>query len=182
MMRNNKKGGIGNIFVFMVTAFILSICCVLFVFIGNTAYDKVMAQNETIQNAVGSGVNATAVIEQHMGAINTAYSSLKWITTMLIIGMIFAIIIHSYLIQANPMYFTLYVFLMIIAIVVSAPLSNAYEMVYSNPTLSSSFAGFWGQTFIFLNLPVWVTVIGFLGGIIMFVNMVRSRSRGGVML
>jgi|26BtaG_2_1085354.scaffolds.fasta_scaffold00256_23 hypothetical protein len=180
-MRLNKKGGIADIFIFMIVAFILAISCVIFVYIGNIASENIMAQNETIQDAIGPGGNATEILTHHLGNINSAYSSLRWITTMLIIGMILAIIINAFLTQENPVFFVLYVFLLIIAIVVSIPLSNAYEVVYSSPVLSSSFVGFWGQTYIFLNLPYWVTAIGFLAGIIMFVNMVRVRSSGGVL-
>ena len=58
-------------------------------------------------------------------------------------------------------------------------MSNTYEQIYSNPTLSASFTGFYGQTFIMLNLPVWIAVVGGLAGIVMFVVMVRKSANGG---
>jgi len=45
----------------------------------------------------------------------------------------------------------------------------------SNPTLSSTFTGFTGANWIMLNLPVWITIIGITGGIIMFSRMGRKE-------
>ena len=167
----------GNIFLFMAIAFALVICCVMFTFIGDVAYTKLMEKNETLQ-ANFPGVNITEVIDDTMGKVPTAYDSLKWISVMLIIGMIIAILVASFLVQEKPIFFILYIFILIIAIVVSVPLSNAYETVYTNPFIASSFDGFWGATFIFLNLPYWVTAIGFLSAILMFTSMVRASRRG----
>lgn len=178
-MRLNKKGGAGDLFIFMIVGFILVISCVLWVYIGNTAYQKIMEHNETLQEAIGPGANVVEVIDGTIGVIPTAYSSLKWITFMIIAGMILSIIITSFLIQTKPVFFVAYIFVWIVAIIVSVPLSNSYEIIYANPTLASSFTGFWGATYIFLNLPIWITVVGCLAGIIMFINMVKiSRSIG----
>ncbi|KKL13923.1 hypothetical protein LCGC14_2520900, partial [marine sediment metagenome] len=48
------------------------------------------------------------------------------------------------------------------------------EIIFKKGT----FSGFWGQTFIFLNLHIWITVIGGLAALIMFVNMIRTGGRG----
>ncbi len=178
-MKAGKKGQahFGNIFLFMIVGFALVVCSIIFVFIGNVTYTNIMAQNETLQ-ANFPGVNVTDVINDTIGKLPTAYSSLRWITVMLIIGMAIAILVASFLVQERPVIFVLYLIVLIVAIVVSVPLSNAFETVYNTPFLASSFEGFWGATFIFLNLPYWVTAIGFLSAILMFVSMARASGRG----
>jgi len=40
--------------------------------------------------------------------------------------------------------------------------------------LADTFTGFYGATWIFLHLPIWITVIGLLAGLLMFINAVRN--------
>ena len=68
-----------------------------------------------------------------------------------------------------------YLFIVIIAVIISAPLSNSYEAVYKNPLMAESFSGFFGQNWIFLHLPVWIAVIGIFAGILMFINVARNQ-------
>jgi len=176
----NKKGDLTQLFVFMVVAFVLALAVVIMYFVSTTTYDNLMEKGApAIQKALGDSENATEIINSTYGKVPNAYQSLKWITTMLIVGMILSILITSFLVRVNPVWFVAYMFLWIIAIIVSVPISNTYETIYTNPTLADAFSGFWGQTYIFLNLPIWIGVIGALAGIVMFVNMVRQSQYGG---
>ena len=64
---------------------------------------------------------------------------------------------------------------MIVAVIVSAVISNAYEKLTQEPTLAATFAQFPAQNHIFANLPIWVTIIGFVAGIVMFVGLIRPK-------
>lgn len=173
----SKKGDVAGPFVFMITAFILVLCCAIFVFIGNTAYSKIMAQNETLQAAGGPGMNATEVISNTVGKLPTAYSVLKWASFMLIVGLAINTILAAFLTQERPLMFIPYVFIWIISIIVSVPMSNTFETVYSNPLLASSFSGFWSSNAVLLNLPIWLTVLGFVCCTLVCINMIKkSRS------
>jgi hypothetical protein len=85
--------------------------------------------------------------------------------------MVISIFIGSYLVTTKPIFFIPYIFIVIIAVIVSVGISNAYEMVINDPTMAETFAGFVGANFIMLKLPIWIAVIGIVGGIIMFVRM-----------
>jgi hypothetical protein len=85
--------------------------------------------------------------------------------------MVLSIFMGSYLVTTKPIFFIPYIFIVIIAVIVAVGLSNAYEQVIQDPTLASTFAGFVGANFIMAQLPIWITIIGFVGGIIMFVRM-----------
>lgn len=164
----SKKGGFSDLFIFMVLSFAIIFICGVFIFLGGKAYSSVQEKlgNMTIGNA-----NTTIVIDQTIGKVNQAYQSLYWISIFLIVGMILSIFIGSYLVTTKPIFFIPYIFILIIAVVVSVGISNAYEKVISNPTMASTFAGFTGANFIMLQLPIWISVIGIVGGIIMFVRM-----------
>lgn len=178
-MIKNKKGFVGDIFVFMLVAFILSLMAGIFLYLGYAALDELHDHTDIIQKAIGSKDNATTVINDTFGKVPNAYESLKWITVMLIVGMFLSILITYFLVRTRPVFFIAYLLVWIIAIIVSVPLSNAYEIVYQTPVLASSFTGFYGQTYIMLHFPIWVTIIGGLAGIILFVNLIKQSQYGG---
>jgi len=176
----NKRGAMTDLFLFMIIAFALSIAVVVLVYAGTTVYTHLANNIGIFDNVLeGTGENATDVLNNSVGKSINAYESLKWITGMLIVGMILAMVITSFTIQTRPWFFTVFLLVWIIAIIVSFPLSNAYETVYNNPVLSATFVGFWSQTFIMLNLPIWIIVIGGLQSIVLYVNMIKSGQYGG---
>ena len=175
----DKRGaGFTDLFVFLVFAFVLALACGMFVYIGTTTYEALQNKSDAFQGGMTSH-NASEIIASTFGNVPNAYSALRWITVMLIVGMAISILVSSFLVATRPVFFVVYILIWIIAIIVSVPMSNAYETIYQTPHLATAFSGFWGQTFIFLNLPIWITVIGGLSGIIMFVNMIRVNKFGG---
>jgi len=162
----------------MLIGFILAITVVLFFFIATKTQTELLNKAPDLQNSL-HGSNITQVIQETYGQVPNAYQSLKWISFVLIIGMFLSIIITSFLIKNYPAFFVAYLLLWIIAIIISVPISNTYEEVYNTPELTASFSGFWGQTYIFLNLPVWIVIIGGIAGLIMFINLIRQSEYGG---
>lgn len=175
----NKKGVISDLFVFMIVAFVLVIFTAIMMFGATKAEQEIYNNIDVFQDAVGEGNNASEIVDQTFGRVPDSYEALKWINAMLIIGMFISILVHSYLVRIRPVFMVPYILVTIIAIIVSVPLSNVYEQLYENPTLASTFTGFFGQTYIFLNLPIWITIIGLIGGLIMFVNIVKQGQYGG---
>jgi hypothetical protein len=176
-MIKSKKGGFSDLFIFMIFAFVIILVSVIWVFIGG----KVETQ---MQETIGEmdlhdtvGNNASVVISNTIGATNSSFQALHWITVFLIGGMILSIFIGSYLVTTKPIFFVPYLFIVIIAIVVSVPMSNAYETLMADATLSGTFAEFGGASWIMLDLPVWITIIGITGGIIMFSRMGKKEDQ-----
>jgi len=172
-LMKDKRGALSDLFLFLAIAFVIAIFSVTMYFIGTKTLDS-LRTNQGIQKGLGNDGNATDIINSTMGKVVTAYQSLKWITFVLIFGFALSILISSFIVKTNPVFFVPYIIILVIAIIVSVPISNTYETIYQNPLMASSFQGFWGQTWIFLNLPIWITVIGILAGILMFINVVRN--------
>jgi len=174
-----KRGGFTDLFLFMIIAFIVVLISVVFIYIGKTTTDQLHLTMDGMNLSDGNGNNASVVIDQHMGAVTGSYQALTWITVFLIVGMMLSIFIGSYLVTTKPIFFVPYFFITIIAIVVSVPISNTYETLMNNATLSSTFSQFTGANWLMLHLPVWVTIIGFVGAIIIFSRMGKGEERGG---
>lgn len=171
----NKKGAFSDLFIFMIFAFVIILISVVFIYISGVT-------NDQLQDTIGQmdlhdteGNNASVVIENTMGSADTSFQALNWISVLLIGGMIISIFIGSYLVTTKPVFFIPYIFITIIAIVVSVPMANTYEELMADTTLNPTFLGFTGANFIMLNLPVWITIIGFVGGIIIFSRLGKSQ-------
>lgn len=165
----NKHGGFTDLFIFLIVAFVIVLVSVMFIYFGNTTHDSLqetLGQMEGLGDTVGN--NASQVIDNTMGVVNSTFQALRWISTFLIVGMLISIFIGSYLVTTKPIFFIPYIFIVIIAIVVSVPISNSYEQLSLEPTLATTFAQFTSTNWIMLNLPIWITIIGIGGGIIMF--------------
>lgn len=167
----NKKGALTDLFVFMIVgvAFV-SIVGILIYVLGQTK-DQILQQAPALQKSVSVGkMNVTDLMKSTLGRATQSYASLGWITYMIIIAMALSILITSALVKTNPFWFVAYVFVVVVAVIVSVPMSNTYESIYTNPTISSGFTGLMSVSWIMLHLPIWITIIGFIAGILLFIN------------
>jgi hypothetical protein len=148
------------------------------IFVANTTLTKL---HETMDDLTVFGdTNVSETIDETFGEVPNSFANLTWITVMLIFGMGLSIIYGSYKVRTQPIYFVPYLLIVGIAIVVSAGISNAYETVIANTTLATTFALFGGANHFMLFLPVYVSIIGILGGIIMFISWsTRPEDQGG---
>jgi len=175
LVKKNKRGGFTDLFLFMIFAFVIILVSVVMTYIGIRTEDQLQESLGKMDLHDTMGNNASVVIDNTVGVTNTTFLALRWITVFLIGGMILSIFIGSYLVTTKPIFFIPYLFIVIIAIIVSVPMSNAYETLMSEPTLANTFTGFFGANWIMLNLPIWITIIGITGGIIMFSRMGRKE-------
>lgn len=173
----NKTGGFTDLFIFMIVAFVLVLFSGVFIYITTETYDQ-LEESLPKMDLVGDGNNnASVVLENTLGIANASFQALHWISIFLIFGMIIAIFIGSYMVTTKPIFFIPYLFIVIIAVVVAVAISNAYELLYNDATLTSTFAEFVGASWIFAKFPIIVGIIGMVGGIIMFVRMGKREEQ-----
>ena len=141
----NKNGGMTDIFIFMILAFAILLICGIFIYMGGIANTEIHAQ---MDGMMFGEANGTEIVNETIGVVNETYQALYWISWFLIIGMVLSIFIGSYLVTTKPVFFIPYIFITIIAVVVSVGISNGYEMVRDDPTLATTFASMWGGNFI----------------------------------
>ena len=171
----NKRGGFTDLFLFMIIAFILVLVSGIFIYIGNETRAELREKIPNMDLAGDGNNNASVVLENTFGKSVVSLDALIWITVFLMIGMVIAIFIGSYMVTTKPIFFIPYIFIVIIAIVVSVGISNSYELLYGNETLGSTFAQFIGASWILAKLPIIVSVVGVVGGIIMFSRMGKKE-------
>lgn len=167
----NKQGGFTDLFLFMIFAFILILVSGVFIYLSTTVTDEFRDNIDSL-GLVGDGNNnASVVLENTLGHADASFRALYWISVFIIFGMILAIFIGSYMVTTRPIFFIPYIFIVIIAVIVAVPISNAFGTLSNDSTLGSTFQNFVGATWIMNQLPVIIAIIGVAGGIIMFVRM-----------
>lgn len=167
MNRRAQTSFIG-LFLFMIVAFILIICCGVFVYVGNTTSEAMHQQLDSLSTPE---LNYTLIISQTIDKIPASYEVLKWGSVVLIVGMILSIFISSYLVTTRPVFFIPYIIGVFVAIILAVVMSNAYdEILRSNNDLAITLQSFTGANFMLLFLPTLVGAVGVIGGIIMFAS------------
>lgn len=168
----DKRGGMFDLILAMTLAFILVICLVIFTYAQNITEEKMLELAPVIQKSFSNQTNVTMIIEGTIGDVGRAYDSFKWISVLLVFGFFMSILVSSFLVRTHPVWFVGYIFIVIISIIISVYLSNSYETLMGDPILSATFlTGFWSVNYIFLLFPMWVTIIGLIAGILMYINL-----------
>jgi hypothetical protein len=165
----NKQGALTDMFLFMIVAILILLVSGMFIYMGVRVNAELHTNLDNQE--IGDAVNYSEIIDNSMGQVDVSYRLMYWLSILLIVGMMISVFIGNYMVTTRPIFFVPYLFITIIAILVSVGISNAYQEIIADPTLASTFVGFIGSNFIMIYLPIWVTIISFIGGIIMFVRM-----------
>ncbi len=167
LTKMNKKAGFTDLFLLMIFTVVIALIIGVFIFIGTKTTEQLHLSMDGMDIGDGNN-NVSVVIENTMGAVRQSYYTLRWLGVLIFFGMILGIMIGSYMVQTKPIFFVPYIFIVIIAVVVSAGISNAYEMVIENETITSTFATMGAINWFTLKLPMIISIVGFIGGLIMF--------------
>jgi len=163
----NRHAGLTDLFLFMIVAFVIVLISGIFIYLSGEVDTQLTDSLEGLET--GATANYTEIVQESMGQVSSTFKLLYWLSVFIIVAMVIAIFIGSYWVTTEPVVFVPYIFLVIIAIIISVGISNAYQTLSETEILASTYAGFIGSNYILYYLPIWVTIIGFTGGIIMFV-------------
>lgn len=184
----DKRGqfSIFGIFEFMIVAFVVILFLAGLVYIQgllHTTFDAVGVQNEVNAGAVGY-TNMSAASDMIWGTLDEAIQSLKLTAGVYILSMAIAIVITNALVKLHPLWFFPYMLVCVLAVIFSATISNAYEAILNqSPAIFGGelTTGFEISNFIMLNLPMVVLVMSVLGGIFLFIGMIRNDAEREVL-
>lgn len=174
-LSKNKRGGISDLFLLMIAGFMFTLLAAAFML----AFGIVTSNLIAIDTGAGNA-NVSAAATTTFGNINIALQQLRWWTFALIMGFSISIFISNFLIRINPVFFIFHIVITMIAVVVGIIISNAYELVYtSNNLFGAELQTFVGTSWMLLNLPIIITIIGVLGGVFQFIGITRDTQQGG---
>lgn len=183
MLLKNKKGQAqlsGKIVIIIVMAIVLITLVLgifLFQLVGpplvSTLQDTSGILTETMQTSGNEPLqNATA--SSFTPALQSL-NNLEWLSYTLFIVMFFTWIIMCFYVRSYPFLLIIWIVLVIIMIVLSIYLAVVYQDMRIDPGLSDYYQSWENTDFMLKNLPVVVTILGIVGGIVMFVLASRDQ-------
>ena len=125
-------------------------------------------------------INISKAAGETIGAVNANIGMYRLIALALIFGFFLSIIISNFLVKSHPAFFILHILITIIAVILAAYVSNAYnDQILPNATIGSTLQGWSGVNFIMTNLPMFVAIVGIIGGIFLYSGIPRDVGLGG---
>lgn len=110
------------------------------------------------------------------GNVNSGISQFRWMSFVIIFGLIMGCMISFFMVRLHPAWSFLYIMVASACWMLSIFISRAYENIYTSGTdFGNGLAGWVGSSWLLLNLPVVVVTMSLLGAIPLFINLVRDR-------
>lgn len=115
--------------------------------------------------------NISDIAQITLGNYNIALQQLKWISFVLLFAMIMGTTITAMVIRVNQAWFLIYLIFIVVAIFFSIYISNSYETILDSGTeLSTSLATFSATSWIVINLPFLIGIVGTIGVVFIFIK------------
>lgn len=172
-----KKGSVVDLLMIVVIAFVVVVFFGLWVY----GFDRIETTLISIPNSTGTiNISISDASQKTFSIIKPAQETgLHVLAYTIIFALILSMLVINFLEKSNPAFFIVYVFVLFGAIISSVYVSNQYEDLLANEIIGGTLQDFSGASFILLYLPVWITVIGFIGAILLFAGIIRDRGAGG---
>jgi hypothetical protein len=164
-----KKANAFSIIIWMVSAIVIVF------FLAGWLYFHHTLTNALLNVHVDTkAVNFTYAVQHTIVPIDSALSSLTWISFVLIVTLAFSILIENYYIRQHPVLLFVHILIVILGIVGAVYLSNYYDTLKGSQPLADILSTFSASNYIVLLLPIWVGVIGIFGIILLVINLNRD--------
>lgn len=158
----NKKGSVANILLIAAVGFAMALVCMIGYYV---AHDQITPQ---LQDQIGH----EPVVNETLNTYSDSLAATDYLGFGVIAGLVIFAVLGALLIRTNPAFFFLYLLVLIIAVVVAVPLSNAYQ------TMDASIGGSLTiTTFVMSNLPAFIAVVGVATIVVSFVKFGTGGSR-----
>ena len=185
-----------SIFTFMITAFMIVVFFAGLIWVMgqlNTVFTDVGVMNEQISRetyyfpcvdnpsatcSMNTYTNMSEASEIIWGQAYTSIQALRMVAIVYILSLGVGIILIGFLERKHPLLFFVYILLTLLAVLFAPTISNAYENLLETGIFNNELQNFTASNYILLNLPVIVLIIGVLGAIGLFINLIRSGDDG----
>jgi len=183
-LKINKKAQLSSfsIFTWMITAFLAVVLFAGLIWtmgVLNDVFTEVGLNNEARAGQPGY-TNMSLASEQIWGSAYESIQALKLVAITYILALGASIVIIGFLERKHPFLFFVYMLIVLLGIIFAPTISNAYEELLGSGIFDGGLVEFTASNFILLNLPVFVLIIGGLGGIGLFINLVRGGGEGEI--
>ena len=128
-------------------------------FIGDTVSNEL-----TNIAAVNESSAATTVLE----SIPNLTARFDYMLLLVFVGMVLGIIILSWFVPAHPIFYVAYLIVLILSVVLSTIMSHVWDVFINQPSFTNELLKFPITNHLLGNLPIYISVVGFVGITVMF--------------
>lgn len=188
---NDKRGqmatgSVFNIFTFMITIFLFIVFCAGLIYVQGllgTMFHEIGIANPQMGGWNTDVKNMTQAGDLTFGALAQSIKSLRMVAAVYILSLVICMIITNALQKLHPIWFFVYILLAILAVIFAAPISNAYQNLQSSGIFGGELTdpGWAVSNWIMINLPIFILFSTILGGIFLFINLIRNGNEGGTL-
>ena len=157
-LKLNRKGEITDVMIFLITIFILAIGLFFMIFI--IPY----ISGGLATSGLNNSLEGAAAIQSLTGFTATVDNGFL----MLFVGLIISVLITSFLVRTHPIFIILYILFMVLTIIISFYLGNAYYDMVQNPILSTALVNSNYINLIMSHIAEITVAVGILSIIIVF--------------
>lgn len=123
----------------------------------------------TVDNMISVGeINESENVVTALEGIDNITARFDYLLLGVFIALILGIIITGWFIAGNSIYMFIYFIVIILGVVISALLANVWEEVSQASIFGTTISSFPITNNILMNLPIYLSILGFIGIVIMF--------------
>lgn len=178
--RGQLDFGAFAIFRFIIVAFVTVVLLAGLVYVMgliNTTFHSAGIPNDVNAGKAGY-VNLTRVSDQTFGQVNNSIQALRLVAITLIFSEILFFLVMVSFKRVHPAMFMVYILIVFLAVMFSAPIANAYETLLGSNVYNGTLQSFTGTNWILLNLPMVTLFVGIIGAIFLFISISRIGNEG----
>ena len=165
-MIKNKRSQAADILIGIIIFFTLAFV----ILIANLTYNKI-ADKLVNNTQINSSTSAVNVLQEQ----RTIMNRLDLISFGFMMALLLAVIIIGYFVAANPIYSFIYLIVLIIVIIASGMMSFGWDKVSKSTMIVQYTRNLPVTNNIMQNLPLYTTLIGFIGMISLYAKPFISR-------
>lgn len=179
----NKRGGVADLIIWMAIGFVMVLFFAVWIYGFNQLSTTLLGLDGNILNQTGYANDYESVADiasdtiAHVDTVQT--NSLHILAFVILFVNALAIPLTYFIQKTHPAFFVFYLFMIIASFIASVYISNQYESLMTNEVIGTTLSAFTGASFIMLNLPMWVAIIGAMGMIIAMSGIIRDAGAGG---
>jgi len=127
------------------------------------------AMNTTVNSMVNiEAINESSGAVTALQGIGTTTNRLDYLMLGIFVGLSLGIVITGFFIGGNPLFMFIYFCVVAIVVAISTILSNTWETISTASVFGTTINSFPITNNIMLNLPIYMSAIGFIGVVVMF--------------
>ena len=148
-----------DVILIMVLMFVVGTVFAIINFVGNTINTELVAVPE-----IAADSEAVSVFN----SIGEVSNRLDYVAFLVFIGLALSLIITAWIVAGHTLFMFIYGVVVLIVVVMSAVVSNVWTAFADNVSISTAVANMPITNNLLTNFPIYMTVIGFIGMVILF--------------